>query len=74
MAARLYNSGEVALSGNLDDAGPATGCYCSDVANRLMDWTAADSKSISTCCLDKTCRVNSTSTSKRAFAGPRRVI
>jgi hypothetical protein len=36
MVARLYNSGKIAPSGNLDDAGPATGCYCSDVANRLM--------------------------------------
>ncbi|KAJ5267809.1 hypothetical protein N7478_010617 [Penicillium angulare] len=37
-AARAYNSGAVASSGNLGQGG-ATHCYVSDVANRLMSWT-----------------------------------
>ncbi|KAE9374629.1 hypothetical protein N431DRAFT_464865 [Stipitochalara longipes BDJ] len=36
-AARIYNSGEIAPSGNLQD-GTATYCYASDVANRLTGW------------------------------------
>jgi len=38
-AARMYNSGSVAASGRLED-GIATHCYSSDVANRLLGWTA----------------------------------
>ena len=37
-AARMYNSGSIAASGNLED-GIATHCYSSDVANRLLGWT-----------------------------------
>lgn len=37
-AARAYNSGAVASSGNLGQGG-ATHCYASDVANRLLGWT-----------------------------------
>ncbi|KAJ5267707.1 hypothetical protein N7478_010515 [Penicillium angulare] len=37
-AARAYNSGAVASSGNLGQGG-ATHCYVSDVANRLLGWT-----------------------------------
>lgn len=37
-AARMYNSGSIAQGGNLD-AGIATHCYASDVANRLVGWT-----------------------------------
>ncbi|EEA19834.1 hypothetical protein TMatcc_009975 [Talaromyces marneffei ATCC 18224] len=39
-AARAYNSGSVAASGNLQDGG-ATPCYASDVANRLTGWVSA---------------------------------
>ncbi|KAF2684593.1 hypothetical protein K458DRAFT_404189 [Lentithecium fluviatile CBS 122367] len=38
-AARIYNSGSVAASGNLGD-GIATHCYASDIANRLMGWAS----------------------------------
>jgi hypothetical protein len=44
---RIYNSGSIDPSGNLD-AGIATHCYVSDVANRLMGWSQGDS----TCTLD----------------------
>ena len=40
-AARIYNSGTVDESGNLED-GIATHCYASDIANRLTGWTEAD--------------------------------
>lgn len=36
-AARRYNSGSIADSGDLED-GVATHCYASDVANRLVGW------------------------------------
>jgi hypothetical protein len=36
-AARIYNSGSVAPSGNLGD-GIATHCYATDIANRLVGW------------------------------------
>ena len=39
-AARIYNSGSIAASGNLG-AGIATHCYASDVANRLTGWVSA---------------------------------
>ncbi|KAF2763652.1 hypothetical protein EJ03DRAFT_283713, partial [Teratosphaeria nubilosa] len=39
-AARIYNSGSIAQSKNLDD-GVATHCYASDVANRLTGWVHA---------------------------------
>lgn len=39
-AARIYNSGSIAPSGNLD-AGIATHCYASDIANRLTGWVEA---------------------------------
>ncbi|KAK5133713.1 hypothetical protein LTR08_007467 [Meristemomyces frigidus] len=39
-AARIYNSGSIATSGNLDD-GIATHCYVSDIANRLTGWVKA---------------------------------
>jgi len=37
-AARAYNSGTVASSGNLGQ-GIATHCYASDIANRLLGWS-----------------------------------
>jgi len=40
-AARIYNSGSVASSGNLND-GIATHCYASDIANRLTGWVKAE--------------------------------
>jgi hypothetical protein len=39
-AARIYNSGSIASSGNLED-GIATHCYSSDIANRLTGWVWA---------------------------------
>jgi len=36
-AARIYNSGSIDESGNLED-GIATHCYASDIANRLTGW------------------------------------
>jgi hypothetical protein len=39
-AARLYNSGTIAASGDLGE-GIATHCYASDIANRLMGWVFA---------------------------------
>ncbi|QIW98851.1 hypothetical protein AMS68_004369 [Peltaster fructicola] len=39
-AARIYNSGSIAASGQLQD-GIATHCYSSDVANRLTGWVTA---------------------------------
>lgn len=41
IASRLYNSGSVASSNNLQD-GIATHCYASDIANRLTGWVFAD--------------------------------
>ncbi|KAL2867431.1 LysM peptidoglycan-binding domain-containing protein [Aspergillus lucknowensis] len=41
-AARIYNSGSIAPSGNLGD-GIATHCYSSDVANRLSGWSTGPS-------------------------------
>ncbi|PQE14038.1 glycoside hydrolase protein [Rutstroemia sp. NJR-2017a BBW] len=43
LAARIYNSGSVDPSGNLE-AGVATHCYASDIANRLTGWVLADTK------------------------------
>jgi hypothetical protein len=43
IAARLYNSGSVASSGDLG-GGIATHCYSSDIANRLTGWVSADHK------------------------------
>lgn len=40
--ARVYNSGS-ANYGNLNDGRGSTGCYSSDVANRLTGWTLAQS-------------------------------
>jgi hypothetical protein len=37
--ARIYNSGSIAASGLLQD-GIATHCYASDIANRLIGWSA----------------------------------
>jgi hypothetical protein len=42
-AARCYNSGSIASNGNLG-AGIATGCYVSDVANRLLGWSTGTSE------------------------------
>ena len=39
-AARIYNSGSIAASGNLED-GIGTHCYASDIANRLTGWVSA---------------------------------
>lgn len=39
-AARIYNSGSIAPSGNLQD-GIATNCYAADIANRLTGWVHA---------------------------------
>ncbi|KAL3472387.1 hypothetical protein BJX99DRAFT_235667 [Aspergillus californicus] len=41
-AARIYNSGSIAASGNLGQ-GIATHCYSSDVANRLTGWNTGAS-------------------------------
>lgn len=41
-AARCYNSGSIASNGNLG-GGIATGCYVSDVANRLLGWSTGAS-------------------------------
>lgn len=41
-AARLYNSGSVDFT-NLNNGFTSTACYATDVANRFMGWTAADS-------------------------------
>lgn len=38
-ASRMYNSGSIAASGLLQD-GIATHCYASDIANRLLGWSA----------------------------------
>lgn len=46
-AARLYNSGAIDPSNDLEKGG-AEHCYVSDMANRLMGWT--DSQN--TCTLD----------------------
>ena len=48
VAARLYNSGTIAKSGDLGQ-GTATHCYSSDIANRLIGWTSQPD----TCTLDK---------------------
>lgn len=42
-AGRIFNSGRVAPSGNLED-GIATHCYASDIANRLTGWVNAPTK------------------------------
>lgn len=39
-AARIYNSGSVASTGDLGE-GVATHCYASNIANRLTGWTTA---------------------------------
>lgn len=49
-AARMYNSGSIAGSGDLGD-GIATHCYASDIANRLTGWVTAPHG----CCLDRGC-------------------
>jgi len=41
-AARLYNSGSIPSSGDLDSG--ATKCYASDIANRLTGWVQAEKK------------------------------
>lgn len=41
-AARLYNSGAIDDSGDLEK-GSATHCYASDIANRLVGWTDSGS-------------------------------
>jgi LysM repeat protein len=41
-AARIYNSGSIAGSGNLG-AGIATACYATDIANRLTGWFSGPS-------------------------------
>lgn len=43
-AARGYNSGYIPNSGDLSEAGGATACYVTDVANRLTGWVNAESK------------------------------
>jgi hypothetical protein len=40
-ASRIYNSGSIAPDGNLN-GGIATHCYATDVANRLIGWTDAE--------------------------------
>jgi hypothetical protein len=37
-AAREYNSGSIASSGDLSDGNGATACYVADIANRLTGW------------------------------------
>lgn len=39
VALRLYNSGSVALSGNLNDGNGATAYYVNEIANRLRGWS-----------------------------------
>lgn len=46
-AARIYNSGSIGESGNLED-GIATHCYASDIANRLTGWVTYEDR----CTLD----------------------
>lgn len=46
-AARMYNSGSIDQSGDLGK-GVATHCYSSDIANRLVGWTDAETQ----CTLD----------------------
>lgn len=43
-AARIYNSGSIAPSGDLADGNGSTACYSSDVANRLTGWAHAQSQ------------------------------
>ena len=43
-AARIYNSGSIPNKNDLGNAGGATNCYVSDVANRLTGWVSATSK------------------------------
>ena len=43
-AARGYNSGHIAASGNLSEAAGATACYVTDIANRLTGWVFAETK------------------------------
>jgi hypothetical protein len=50
-AARLYNSGEIGVSGKLED-GIATHCYSSDIANRLTGWLADGDSTGSPCTCD----------------------
>ena len=71
MAARLYNSGVLDPAGILDNASGSTGCYCSDIANRLTGWTAADPKFAKSCCLDTTCKSKPTTPSKLTATGSR---
>lgn len=40
-ASRLYNSGGIDSSGDLEKASSGQKCYASDIANRLMGWTDA---------------------------------
>lgn len=40
-AARLYNSGVINLSQDLNKGEGATHCYASDVANRMVGWVDA---------------------------------
>ena len=42
MAVRMYNSGHVDASGDLD-AGNGNQCYASDIANRLTGWVDSPS-------------------------------
>jgi hypothetical protein len=42
-AARGYNSGIQPMDGNLSAPTGATGCYVSDIANRLTGWSNAPS-------------------------------
>lgn len=42
-AARCYNSGKVAASGNLGDGITSTACYVTDVVNRLVGWATGPS-------------------------------
>lgn len=48
-AARLYNSGVIDTSQNLERGGGATHCYASDVANRIVGWV----DSPTACTLDR---------------------
>ncbi|RAL00754.1 aquaporin-like protein, partial [Aspergillus ibericus CBS 121593] len=51
-AARLYNSGAYSLESTdnlVSTTGAATSCYASDIANRLLGWTTAATKSSSSC-------------------------
>jgi hypothetical protein len=63
-AARIYNSGSIASTGNLGQ-GVATHCYASDIANRLTGWSSGPSQ----CSSDTVETMTGTVTSNSANTG-----